>query len=79
MKNLNKYYLNFKPFYLIYLLNILNKKLLLSIMREKFCFIGLILVSNTYTYFLTKIYIYRNYLLIPNNDIPKNMYNIKKL
>jgi hypothetical protein len=39
---------------------------------NKFCFIGGIIISNTYTYFLIKIYINRNYLLIPNKNIPKN-------
>jgi hypothetical protein len=38
------------------------------------CFIGGIIVGSTYTYFLTKIYIYRNYLLIPNKDLPKNVH-----
>jgi hypothetical protein len=36
-------------------------------------FIGGIILGSTYTYFLTTINIYRNYLLIPNKDLPKNM------
>jgi len=35
-------------------------------------FIGIITITNTYTYLLTRLYITRKYLLIPNKDIPKN-------
>jgi len=39
---------------------------------KNYYFVGVILVTNTYTYILTKIYMYRNNLIIPNIDIPKN-------
>jgi len=39
---------------------------------KNICFAGLVIVTNTYTYLLTKLYINRNYLLISNEDIPKN-------
>jgi hypothetical protein len=47
-------------------------KLLLTIMKN-FCFIGGILITNTYTYLLTKLYMHRKYyLLIEKKDLPKN-------
>jgi len=33
---------------------------------KKICFIGGILLSNTYTYLITIIYIHKKYSLIPN-------------
>jgi hypothetical protein len=41
---------------------------------KKICFLGGIILSNTYTYLFTIIYINRNYLLIPNKDQPKNLH-----
>ena len=34
--------------------------------------IGVILLSNTYTYFITKPYMHKKYPPIRNADIPKN-------
>jgi len=37
---------------------------------KKICFLGGIMITNTYTFLITKIYINRNYVLIPNKVQP---------